>query len=354
MANSIAYGFIGLKDLFPTKVSANPQIVQDAIEDSIAEYERQLDELLDALVFMTTEDSFKYSLPGDADMQPLDQWGNPLPVKPSGNYTVGLPLQAAGIAWGDNRETRAKMTVEKANELTIMVQTADTTWIRRHLLAAIFTNTEWTYVSTDDRPDVVVKPLANGDSVKYVRRGGGSSTDDHYKAQANAIDNSNNPFPGIRDELSEHPSNSGPYVSYIPTNQKTAVMALSTFVEIGDPDLEPGSGTDTVRGSISAGFGDEVLGKADGMWIVEWKSLPDNYIMSVALGASNIVGWREEPEAELQGLIQEFQNVDGNRQLHKFIRKAGFGVVNRVAIVITRIGNGTYAIPTGYQAPLAV
>jgi hypothetical protein len=89
-------------------------------------------------------------------------------------------------------------------------------------------------------------------------------------------------------------------------------------------------------------------------WAVEWKRLPDSYIVSVATGADPVVGMREHPETELQGLFPEFQNVDGNRQLYKFIRYAGFGVLNRVGACVMRIGNGSYAIPSGYTAPLAV
>jgi hypothetical protein len=36
------------------------------------------------------------------------------------------------------------------------------------------------------------------------------------------------------------------------------------------------------------------------------------------------------------------------------IRYAGFGVLNRVAAMITRVGNASYAIPSGFTAPLPV
>lgn len=353
MPNSIAYGFIGVRDLFPTKVSANPDLIQTAIEDSIAEYQRQLDEMLNILVQTTTKSSWKYALPGSTTLQPLDQWGNPLPVKPSGNYAVGLPLQSAGIAWGDNRESRAKMTVERANELTLMVQGADMDWIARHILAALFTDSSWTFVS-EEEDDVTVQPLANGDAVKYVMRGGRAETDNHYSAQAAGIDNSNNPYPILYTELNEHPSNSGPFVSYIATDLVEDTEALSTFIPVATPDVRVGIGNDTIVGQLSEGFGDRVLGKVGDMWIVEWGRLPDGYILALAQGAEPTVGWREEAEAELQGLIEEFQNVDGNRQLHKFIRKAGFGVLNRVAAAIRLIGAGGYAVPDDYEAPLAI
>lgn len=353
MANSTAYGFVTLKDIFRERVMDNLEIVQTAVQQSIDEYQRQMDEMLNILVQRTDRYSLRYQLPGSGTLQPLDEHGNPLPVLPSGYYDVAFPIQGAGIAWGDNRVTRALMTVQDANRFTLTVQNADLDWMARHILATVFTNTTWTYTDPD-HGSLTVQPLANGDTVTYVRRGGTSSTDTHYLAQANAIDNSNNPFPTLYSELMEHPSNDGPYVAYIPSNLKSAVTGLSTFVEIGDPDIQTGANTDTVVGNLSQGFGDEVLGKSDNMWIVEWSRLPDNYILAVAQGADPIVGMREYPSERLQGLFPEFQNVDGNRYLYKYIRYAGFGVMNRVGAAVMRIGNASYAIPTGYSAPLAV
>jgi hypothetical protein len=353
MANSTAYGFMALKDIFRETVSDNIPVVQRAIEESIAEYQRQSDEMLRILVQKTTEYSLRYQLPGSGTLQPLDEHGNPKPIIPSGNYDVAFPIQGGGTAWGDNRVTRALMTVADSNRFTLSVQNADLDWLARHILAAIFTNVTWTYPDPD-HGNLTIQPLANGDTVTYVRKGGGASTDNHYLGQANAISNTDNPYPTIYTELSEHPSNSGPYVAYIPTNLKATTMALSTFVEINDPDITPGVNTDRVTGVLDMGFGDEVLGKADNMWIVEWKRLPDSYIFALAQGADPVVGMREYPSPALQGLFPEFQDVDGNRHLHKFIRYAGFGVLNRVGALVMEIADATYDIPTGYTAPLAV
>lgn len=352
MANSTAWGFIGLKDLYRERVMDNLPIVMGAIEQSIAEYQRQIDEMLNILVRPVTEYSIRYQLPGNSSLQPLDEWGNPKPVIPSGYYDIAFPIQGAGIAWGDNRITRQLMTVQDAARFTATVQNADIDWLRRHILSALFTNTTWTYTDPD-HGSLTIQPLANGDSVTYVRRGGTSSTDNHFLAQADAIDNSHNPFPTLYAELMEHPSNDGPYVAYIPSNLKTTVMALSTFVEINDPDIQVGVNNDTVVGTLARGMGDEVLGKSDKMWIVEWSALPDSYIVAVAQGADPVLGMRQYPVAALQGLFPEFHSPDGNRQLYRFLRYAGFGALNRVGAAIMRIGNGSYAIPTGYSAPLA-
>lgn len=353
MANSTAYGFMAIKDLFAERVSDNLPIVQTAIAESIIEYRREMDAMLSILVQPTTEYSIRYQLPGSGTLQPLDQHGNPLPVLPSGYYDVAFPIQGAGTAWGNNRITRALMTVADANRFTLSVMNADMDWMARHILATVFTNTTWSYVD-DDHGTLTIQPLANGDTVLYTRKGGTAATDNHYLATADAIADATNPYDNIYDELSEHPSNSGPYVAYIPTALKATTMALANFVEIGDPDIQLGGDVSTVRANLAQGFGDMVLGKTDNMWIVEWKRLPADIIFAVAQGSDPVVGMRQYPSPALQGLFPEFQDVDGNRHLNKFLRFAGFGVLNRVGAVVQRIGNGTYAIPTGYTAPLAV
>lgn len=356
-ANSVAYGFTGLVDMFARRVSdVSVEVVNAAVLQSIAEYQREIDALMSALVQPTTDYKIRYLLPGGGTLQPLDEWGNPLPVQPSGSYDVAFPIQGGGTAWGDDRVSRALMTVAEANNYTAMVQTQDVDWLARHILAALFTNTTWTY------PDklygnLTVQPLAiTSDGVTYVRKGGSSSTDSHYLAQANAIDDgADNPFPIIEAELSEHPSNTGDIIVYVPTNLVTSIQALATFRPAADPNLNVGAGTTTFAGEEVLGFGDKFLGYEDsGVKIVEWKRLPDSYMVAISSGADPVLGMREYPAEELQGLFPEFQNVDGNRFLYKFIRYAGFGVRNRVGACVYRVGNGTYAIPTGYTAPLAV
>lgn len=357
-ANSVAYGFIGLVDLFKERItSVGVQTVYAAINESVDMYQRELDELIAALVQRTTDYKLRYSLPTGGTLQPLDEWGNPLPVQPAGYYDIAFPIQGGGTGWGDDRVARALMTVDDANRNTLMVTTQDIDWMRRHIMSALFTNTTngWTFV---DKlyGSLSIQGLANGDTVAYLRKGGASSTDDHYLAQANAIGaGADNPYPIIEAELSEHPGNEGDIVVFISTSLVATTKALATFHPASDPNVTPGSGTAVFTGEEKLLFGDKFLGYEDsGVWIVEWKNMPAGYMLAIATGADTILGMREYPAEELQGLFPEFQSVDGNRELNKFIRYAGFGVRNRVGAVVQRIGNGTYAVPTGYTAPLKV
>lgn len=356
MANTLAYGFVGLENMFAERVSDdNVEQVRTAIAESLAEHNRQVAAISSELVGVTEKYSARFYLPGGGTMQPLDEYGNPLPVREGGFYDVAWPIQGAGTAWGDNRVTRALMTVDEVNSMVIGSLQRDADWMKRHILAALFDNVAWTFADPE-HGNLSIQPLANGDTVTYLRKNGLVTTDDHYLAQAAGILDASNPFPTIYSELSEHPENAGAsIVAYVPTNQVSAVKALANFEPVADGDIQLGSGSNLLVGSIDRGFGDELLGKTDKVWVVEWAMLPDDYIIATARGARfPALRMREYAAASLKGLFAEEHSPDGNLMENRLIRYAGFGAYNRVGALAYRIGNASYAIPTGYDAPLAI
>lgn len=354
MANQLAYGFVGQGHLLGSRLSdIGTAQVWAWVQESVNEHNRQITGLMQSMIERTILHQERTRLPSSGTLQPLDEYGNPRPVRPGDYFDVAFPIQGGGTAFGLNRITGQLATAQEANDLTIERLREDADWIRRHFLAALFTNTTWTFADPEFG-NLTIQPLANSDTVTYNKVGGSVATDDHYLAQANAIADSYNPFDDIYDELMEHPSNSGPVVCYVPTNLTSTIEGLSAFVEVGDPDLRYGVNTTQIAAPFTRGFGDEVLGKVNKCWIVEWRALPDSYMIAHASGAGPVVGMREHPAAALQGLFTENHSPDGNLQESRFLRYAGFGVRNRVAALAYRVGNGSYAIPTGYTAPLPV
>lgn len=357
MANLQSYGFLSYANIAADRVldGNNVQIVQAAIAASVAEHNRQVDAALGELVQRTTEYTRRYKIGGGGTLQPLDEWGNPLPVKDAGYYDVAFPLQGGGTAWGDNRVSRALMTIADADRHTMAAVRRDADWMKRHILAAMFDNTSYTYIDPE-KGTLTVQPLANGDAVTYLTKNGTQATDTHYYAQAAAIADATNPYPTLLAKLSEHAENDGPYVAYIPTALKATTMALATFHDVADPNIQVGTGNTVLVGSVDRGFGDALIGYVDpGVWIVEWSLLPATHGIMVARGASTPpLGMREYPSAALQGLFAENHSPDGNLNEYRMIRYAGFGALNRTAALAFQIGNAAYQIPTGYTTPLAV
>ncbi|MFH1486079.1 MAG: hypothetical protein ABIH46_08415, partial [Chloroflexota bacterium] len=309
MANTLAYGFVGTEHLSAERVSSvGIETVYAMVAESLVEYSRQVNGLMASMVERTTTAKERRAQPGTGTLQPLDEWGNPLPVREAGYYDVAYPVQGAGTAWGTNRISRALMTVEEANRQTIEMLRRDADWMRRHIMAALFDNVAWTYNDrvgsggADGLGNITVEALANTDTVTYLRTGGAMAVDEHYMAQANAIDDNNNPFDDIYTELMEHPVNGGgPVVVYVATNLTSSISALTNFTDVGDPDLRYGVGVDQIATPFDRGLGDEVLGKCDKCWIVEWKGLPDSYAIAHAQGGGPVLKMREYDSPSIQG-----------------------------------------------------
>ncbi len=361
MPNQIAWGFLGMEDLFSRRVSEvtnGYQLVRDAIVNSTREYSRQANEVLSALAERTTDYKIAYAAAGRGTLQPLDEWGNPQPRKPTGKYDVAFPIRGAGDAWGNNRISRVQMTVQEANDMTLQAQSADADWLMRHALAALLSNTSWTFADVK-YGNLTIMPLANNDAQAFVLRNGKSvSNHNHYKAQAAAISDAANGFAQDVADLEEHPENGSGVAFYVPSNLVPSVQGLTEFQAVNDPNLTRGANFDRLTSDGEAGlkFGDKVLGylKSSRAWVVEWARLPDNYYLGLPLDGSRALRMREFPEPALQGLFPEFHSPDGNVEVNRVIRFAGFGVANRVGALVRRIGNASYVTPADFVAPLAV
>lgn len=362
MANLTAYGFHGLRDIFTSGAYQNNALiptVRDALQQSAAVYTTQMNALLDTMVTRVTYPKTRVQLGAGGTLQPIDEWGNPLPTRGGNYYEMGFPIQGGGDAIGTNRVSRAKMTVQDMNDRVLDIQAKDADWLIRHTLAALLDNVSWTFADTDPTVgNLTVKPLANADTDVFAFSGATPTTDNHYLAQAAAISDGANPFPAIRTELDEHPDNTDPIVAYIPTNLVATTTSLTEFITRQDPNVLPsGSSTLTNDGADVRRMGNTVLGylETSRMWVVEWKRLPSDYILTVALGARTpAIAMREHAEPALRGLFNESNSPDGNLQEERFLRYAGFGGLNRTAAVVQRIGNASYAVPTGFDAPLAI
>jgi hypothetical protein len=355
MANAILYGFHNLRDLLTERVTANNfQEVNQAIDATLQEHNRQMMALLALFAEPTTEYQVRYKSPKAKRLQPLDEGGRARPTKRAGFYDVGFPIHNAGDAFGVDYVTRVKMTVQEVNDWLAETMVGDKRWMRDQLLAALFTNVNWTY------PDqlygnLTIKPLANNDTDTYQVMAGGDAgaTAQHYLAQAAAIADATNPYPTIHDTLMDHPENGGEVVAFIPSGLRATTEALATFTEVLDPRITPGNATAVLSGTLGIQTPGRVLGyETSGVWIVEWRSLPTGYIIATTTEGPRPLAMREHEEAELQGFKRVAERDDHPWYESQYLRMAGFGGWNRVNGLVYRIGNASYAIPSGFAAPL--
>ena len=356
MPNPVLFGFWDLQHLFAQRAT-NQRIpeITTAVDRSIAEHNRQFAAFMALFVRRTTEYKLRYVTRGSDRLQPLDENGRALPtMSPKSTYDVDFPIQDAGTAWGTNRITRLKMTVEEANQITAEKVQADMAWVWDHMMAALMANASWAF--TDKEHGALnIQPLANGDGTLYARRNSFVlSADNHLLFQAAAISNSSgaNPFPNIRQELIEHPENGNVVLSLIPPGLLTATEGLADFVGYDDPDIAPGQDAPRLIGRLQAQTPAEIIGKTDGNWIGVWDQVPDNRIISTTIGGEPTLGMREHPEAELQGFLRVDDRNDLPYYESHYVRHAGFGAWNRTGSTVTAVGESSYVVAPGFASPM--
>lgn len=356
--NTEAYGFNSLAHLMAQRVSTvGVTQVSTALTESSREWSRQVNALLGLLAERTTDAQQQFLLPGSGTLQPIDEYGVPVPVRPSGSYTVAFPIFGGGTAYGRTRVSSVLETVAEVNRDQLDAERKDGDWLIRHVLAALFDNVSYTYADPL-LGNLTVEPLANNDTVTYTSIGGATATANHYRAQTAAIADATNPFDTIWTVLSTYPSNNGQdIVAFIADQQVADVEALTDFYPVRDPDIQPASSTAQLIATppASLGLGDMLLGKVGHIWVTNWHRMPENYILATVDGRPPLA-MREYPDAALQGLITELHSPDGARLERRYLRYAGFGVRNRISAMVYQVegGDTTYDIPTGYDAPLAI
>lgn len=350
------YGYHDLEDIYAQRVVGdNVQIVDTAITRAVDEHNRQMDALLGLFAERTTEYTRRYLQTGSSRLQPLDDNGRARPVKPSGAYDVAWPIQSAGSAWGANYVTRAKMTVGESANATAEMLVADKRWVRDHILAALFANVAWTF-EDPFYGNLSIQGLANGDAVTYplITGADSSAIDTHYLGQAAGIADATNPYPVIEAELTEHPDNGGQVIALIPPGLRATTEALATFFGNSDPNIRVGGNTAELVGSLGVPLPGTLLGyESSGVWVAEWQGLPAGYIVAVTSEGRRPLSMREDAEPELQGFNRVADRDDHPFYESQWLRRVGFGGLNRVGAVVMEIADATYDVPVGFESPLA-
>lgn len=359
MANELLYGFHkGLRDSINLPVAdVEVRVVSQAIQESLDQHERDLEDLFGLFVERTTDHKRRYETDLISRNQPLDAVGRAIAGKGGGYYDVAWPIRRSGQAWGYDWEALQYMTVQQINNRQSAMLIGDIRWLRDHMLAALFTNVPYTF--KDERyGDLTIQPLANNDAARYLKLSASEDgdTDTHFLAQANNIADAYNPFPMIKQELVEHPENGDTVVALVGSNLRDEIEALATFTAYSvDRDVTPGEAVDRINTTAPSGVPGEIFGKVGGVWISEWARIPNDYIVATTVDSDAKPLRMRQPELpQLQGFRQYGERQDWPWFEKQLRRYAGFGAWNRVGAVVMRIGNGTYAIPANLQAPLKV
>lgn len=352
------YGFHTLEDIFEEPASENIRQVTDAVRIATDAYNRMVADWISLLSFTTTEYGIGVQTGGyGRRLQPLDEVGRAVPTRGPvmAAERLNFPLQKAGDAIAQTYDASLEFTVEQVNNNLEEMQHADREWIRTHLLAALFSNTAWTYQDPTYGP-LEIYGLANGDAHTYFLNAGTlvREQDTHYLTQTQlAIDELDNPFPILRQEIIEHPINQGgQIVAFIHPDQRSGVEGLEDFFAYPDPNIRPSPLTEQLVGSPGTNLPGNLIGYVDGVFVLEWGALPSGYVIATSTAAQRPLAFRQPALAALQGFRQDGERNDYPYLMRQFVRRGGFGAYNRVAAAIMRLGNATYAPPADLAAPL--
>jgi hypothetical protein len=354
MVNQLLYGFLNMADVAGALVTeVGVTRVQEALDATIAAHNREIDAMTGLFVARTTDFKRSYANLVSGRLQPLDENGRARPVKGQSSYENAWPLHMAGTAYGFNYVTSQKVTVQQLNDIVKARTDEDTAWMRDHILAALFANVAWTHTDVL-YVALTITGLANGDTVLYQTDGAGfaMATDTHYGAQAAAIATAANPFPAIYNELKEHPDNGGQVIAFVPTALRASIEGVATFVPVSDPNVSPASTAQVLTGNLNATYPGVLFGYLDGVFVVEWSRLPADIIVAVTTEGERPLMMREDPTPSLQGFKLVAERNDHPWYERQFLRIAGFGSNNRVGAYVYRVGDASYAIPTGYTSPM--
>jgi hypothetical protein len=122
-------------------------------------------------------------------------------------------------------------------------------------------------------------------------------------------------------------------------------------VQVPDSMIRPGTQT-ALPTTLPAGVPGRILGRHNaGVWVVEWRWIPANYLLAIHMGAPKpLIQRADPPDTSLPaGLTLVAEEMDQPFKSSYWSHRFGFGVGNRLNGVVLELGTGgTYTVPSGY------
>lgn len=354
------FGILGLQDGDRSYVNTIGQrVVYEATEELLARYNAELNNFLAWFLEGTTEGfAERYKLPGGGRMSRRGRLARPDAVKAYGSWDVAYPLEDFAEGLGDDDISMAYMTVQEYARHLDTIFIRNTNRLRYEVLLKLFKNTATSFVDPINGT-LSVKSLANGDTVLYPPVIGSETeaTEDHYLESGYlvaAISDTNNPLVTMRNDMEHHFGvNTGgtDIMVFVADNLTPYLEDLTSFVPVEDKFVMPGD--DSARlAAFGAGLPGKLLGRSNGVWVSEWKHIPDNYALAIDPNQPKPLKMRLDPAdtglpAGLALMARE-ENVPLEQASWR--NRFGFGVGNRLNGVVMEVAaGGTYTIPTAFS-----
>lgn len=332
-------------------------IIFDATMMAVERHNADLQNVINLFVDGTTTDHLlRYAMPGFGTSQRMGRLTRPKAVKSGGEWDVAFPLEKFGdqIAW--DKETMAYMTMQRYRNHVQTIFNDDVATMRIIILNALLGGVATTY--TDPHYGALtVQPLANQDGTLYPPVLGTTSEAqlNHYLVTgyaASAISDINDPIATAVALLeSEYGTPTGGTDIWTLTNptHSAKFRAMADFIPVDDKYIRPGMDTAVLTAGLNIPPNMRLIGRVSGSFILEWRSLPANYLIHLHPMADKPLKMRVHPaDTGLSGnLVLEVKEEEYPFMDHIYIRRCGFGVANRLGAAATFLDAGsTWTAPT--------
>jgi hypothetical protein len=350
-------GALKLDDADRTRTVSNigQAAIFTATQDFLARINADRDAAAGVFVERTTDRyTERYYLPGGGYLQRRGRQTQTASVKAGGYWDVGYPLEDFGAQISGDDVSLAYMTLEMYQRHVDTVVIQDVNTFRFEILKALVNSTAGTFVDPING-SLTIQRLANGDATLFPPLLGTNTeaTDTHYLESgyaASAISDANNPFVTIKDEIEEHFGTDGNIAVFVNNAQVAKTEALTDFDPVNDANVRAGANEATVI-NVPAALPGRVIGRTNGVWVVEWRYLPANYMIGIDLSAPAPLVQRVDPASTGLGMGLQLVAEDEIypfRMAH-WRHRFGFGVGNRLNGVVMELGTGgTYSVPSGF------
>lgn len=352
------YGLLGITDTDRLFVNTIGQAaVYEASQTLLDRYSADMRAAYVVFVERQTEDyKLRYKLPGGGRLQRRGGRTDSARVKAYGHWDVAFPLEDFGAAIGGDDVALAYMSIQEyARHLdTIMIQ--DTNTVRHEMLYSLYHSTQRAFVDTQYGA-LTPEPLANGDAALYppVLGSETEAVEDHYLVAgyaATAISDTNNPYITIRQELEEHfgASTGGDAIAvFIHPDEQPETEDLTDFDPVTDSFIR--AGTQTAVPINLPSVPGRILGRTNGVWVIEWRWMTTGYMLGIHLEVPAPIMERiDEADTGLGSGLQMIAREENYPLMAAHYRhRFGMAVGNRLNGVLMEVSaDEDYGIPTAY------
>lgn len=357
MANIFGMAQLNVSD-YNFAIDADQQILYNVTKEYLAAWNAAMQAAMAVFVqpTPTTLIAERYKLPGGGRLQRRSKTTQAGAVAQVGEWDVAYDFELFGAQVASTQRDLALMSpAEYELHIDTVTNQASHT-VRFEILKHILNNVNATFVD-EKRGTLTIRRLANTDGTLYPPVIGSETEaqENHYIVSgytAANINDTNNPYPVLVRELTEHfgvMTGNENVIAFINSAQTALTQALSNFIEVPDMFITPGVNAN-VPNRLPMAPG-KILGRINGAWVSEWDWIPANYAAAVHLDQPQPLKMRVDPPNPRlpQGLTLVAEDsiypIESSHWEYNF----GFGASNRLnGVIMEFTTDGTYDIPATY------